>query len=86
MATEDSVLLEWTYQMNGSSPRTGLDIEIRRNNTLERTVAIAASSTSTELTNLSPLRTYSVTAYVESSVGRSRPSFSNVSTLSLRKY
>ncbi len=81
--TTDTVVINWTYQMNGSSPRTGVDIEIRRNGTIERTDMISSAATTATLSNLLPLTTYSITAFVVTDVGRSRPSQISASTLSL---
>ena len=86
LVTVYSVQLEWTYQMNGSSPRTGVEIEVRRNDSLERTVMIGPESIIGTISSLLPLTTYSFTVFVVTDVGRSRPSSINASmSLSLSK-
>ena len=77
LVTVYSVQLEWAYQMNGSSPRTGVEIEVRRNDSLERTVMIGPESTTGTISSLHPLTTYSFTVFVVTDVGRSRPSSIN---------
>ena len=89
LVTAYSVQLEWAYQMNGSSPRTGVEIEVRRNDFLERTVMIGPESTSGTISSLLPLTTYSFTVFVVTDVGRSRPSSINASmslSLSMQNY
>ena len=81
--TISTVSLEWAYQMNGSSPRTGAEIEVRRNDSVERTIMIGPESTTEIISSLLPLTTYSFTVFVVTDVGRSRPSSINASTLSL---
>ena len=62
-----------------------MDIEIRRNDDLERTDMVQAQFTTVHITSLLPLNTYSFTIFVVSDIGRSRPSMINGSTLSLSK-
>ncbi len=69
--------------MNGSSPIIGVYIEIRLNEVLINNVTEDASRTTSILTSLMPLTTYSLTIYVVSTVGRSLPSTINSSTSSL---
>ena len=69
--------------MNGSSPRTGIEIEVRRNSMLETTVTVGPQYTATTVEGLLPLSTYNFSAYVVSNIGRSRPSSLLASTLSL---
>ena len=84
LVTINSVQLEWTYQMNGSSPRTGVEIEVGKNDSLERTVMMGPEFTTETISSLPPLTTYSFTVFVVTDVGRSRPSSINASmTLSL---
>ncbi len=71
--------------MNGSSLITGVYIEIRLNEVLINNVTEDASRTTSILTSLMPLTTYSLTIYVVSTVGRSLPSTINSSTVSLSK-
>ena len=81
----DAISITWVYQMNGSSPRTGAEVEVRRANMLERVVAIAPNEISTEILPLLPLITYDFTFYVVTDVGRSRPYSMNFTTISLSK-
>jgi len=81
--TTYSIVLVWTFQMNGSEPRIRTEIEIRRNGSLERTDMIAPQFSGAELSSLLPLSLYNFTVYVVSDVGRSRPSVVSASTLSL---
>ena len=81
--TTTTISLEWIYQNNGSSPRIRVDIEIRRNDVLERTDIVQAQFATGLITSLLPLTTYSFTIFVVSDIGRSRPSMINGSTLSL---
>ena len=81
--TTTTISLEWTYQNNGSSPRIRVDIEIRRNDVLERTDIVQDQFAKGLITSLLPLTTYSFTIFVVSDIGRSRPSMINGSTLSL---
>ena len=83
LATHNTIYLEWTYQLNGSSPRTGVEIEIRRIGVLERTVIIGPEPNTTNISSLPPLATYNFTLFVVSNVGKSRPSSIIASTLSL---
>ena len=62
-----------------------MDIEIRRNGSLERTDRIGPEENSAELILLLPLTTYTFTVYVVTNLGRSRPSSINATTLSLSK-
>ena len=62
-----------------------MDIEIRRNDDLERTDIVQAQFTTVLITYLLPLNTYSFTIFVVSDIGRSRLSMINGSTLSLSK-
>jgi len=69
--------------MNGSSPRSGFEIEIRANGILEQTINISPDLTAAQLTNLLPLMSYNIMTFVVSDVGRSRQSSINGTTLSL---
>lgn len=69
--------------MNGSSPRTGAEIEVGKNNSRERTVMIEPEDNTATISSLLPLTMYSFTIFVVTDVGRSRPSSINASTLSL---
>ena len=81
--TFEAIYIEWMYQMNGSSPRTGVEIEVRRNDTLEKTIMIGPAQATATISTLLSLSTYDITVFVVSDVGRSRPSSINASTLSL---
>ena len=73
--------------MNGSSPRTGVDIEIRTSeDILVRTDTISPHLTTAEISSLLPLASYNFIAFVISNVGRSRPSSIIGSTLSLSMF
>ena len=85
--TINIIFLQWTFQMNGSSPRTRVDIEIRTNDDiLLRTDAISPHLTTAAISSLLPLTSYNFIAFVISNVGRSRPSSINGSTLSLSMF
>ena len=71
--------------MNGSSPRNGVHIEIKRENISIYNISEEASQTSTTIISLAPFTTYSISVYVMSLLGRSLPSTINASTLSLSK-
>ena len=60
-----------------------MDIEIRRNDDLERTDIVQAQFITVLITSLVPLTTYSFRIFVVSDIGRSKPSMINDSTLSL---
>ncbi len=81
--TTDSVLLQWTYQSNGSSPRTSVGIEVRRSGTLQRTEMVGSQFTTAEISSLLPLTMYNFSIFVVSSIGRSNPSSVSDQTLSL---
>ncbi len=83
-ATINTISLEWVFQMNGSSPRSGVAVEIRRNGGLERTDMFSPEIFTATVSNLLPLTMYDFHTFVVSSVGRSRLSAVNSSTLSLR--
>lgn len=83
--TTRSVSLHWMFQMNGSSPRTGVDIEIRRYDSVENTVMTGPSQTMSDIYYLQPLTTYNFTIYVITAVGRSLPTAAEISTYSLRE-
>ncbi len=82
--TESSLSLDWTYQSDGSSPRTGVEIEVRKSGVLVRnTTEEAADLGAITISSLLPLTSYSITMYVVSDVGRSQPSTIITNTLSL---
>ena len=83
MTTISTISLSWMYQMNGSSPRIGVDIEIRRSDILMNTVTEETSQAI--LSSLLPLTTYNITVYVVTLVGRSQPATTDANTLSLSK-
>jgi len=83
MITVNSIVISWRFQMNGSSPRNGVDIEIWSANILLYNVTEEVSQVASALLSLSPLTMYRISVYVVSSVGRSRPSCINASTLSI---
>ena len=85
MTSIDTISISWRFQMNGSSPRSGVDIEISNGGISVYNVTQEASQVASALMSLSPLRTYSILVYVVSAVGRSRSSSVNASTLSLSK-
>ena len=60
-----------------------MDIEIRRNNVLEKTNIVQPHFSAAVISSLLPLTTYSISILTVSEVGRSRPSVINGSTLSL---
>ena len=72
--------------MNGSSPRTGVDIEIRIKDVLERTDNIIPPQLSTTvISSLLPITDYSIGVFVVSNVGRSKPFIINATTSFLGK-
>ncbi len=83
--TESSLSLDWTYQSGGYSPRTGVEIEVRKSGVLVRnTTEEAADLGAITISSLLPLTSYSITMYVVRDVGRSQPSTTiNTNTLSL---
>ena len=83
--TESSLSLDWTYQSDRSSPRTGVEVEVRKSGVLVRnTTEEAADLGAITISSLLPLTSYSITIYVVSDVGRSQPSTTiNTNTLSL---
>ena len=83
MTSIDTISISWRFQMNGSSPRSGVDIEISNEGISVYNVTQEASLVASALMSLPPLRTYSILVYVVSAVGRSRSSSVNASTLSL---
>ena len=85
MVTMNTVSVRWRFQMNGTSPRNRVDIEIKKEDISVHTVTEEASAVASTILSLSPLTLYSISVYVVSSVGRSRPSSINASTLSLSK-
>ena len=79
----NEISIAWEYQMNGSSPRTGAEVEIRKGHVIKRTIIVGPEEEATNIASLNPLTLYIITVYVVTSVGRSRPSSTEISTLSL---
>ena len=85
LITISTISISWAYQMNGSSPRNRVNIEIRRDEILVNSVTEAPSRTMSMVSSLSPLTAYNITIYVVTDVGRSQPATVHASTLSLSK-
>ena len=85
MITINTISISWIFQLNGSSPRNRVGIEVRNEGVSVYNVTEEAFEVASTLFSLSPLRTYIISVYVVSSVGRSRPSSIEASTLSLSK-
>ena len=83
VSSVNTISLEWTYQGNGSSPRIGVVLEIRQDGSILRMEAIGSEFTTSLISNLLPLSTYSFTLFVVNGIGRSMPSYITASTISL---
>ncbi len=82
--TESSLSLDWTYQSDRSSPRTGVEIEVRKSGVLVRNTTEEAADVGTiTISSLLPLTSYRIIMHVVSDVGRSQPSTIITNTLSL---
>jgi len=64
MITINSILISWSFQMNGSSPRNGVNIELRSNAVLVYNFTEDASEVASILMHLSPLTMYTISVYV----------------------
>jgi len=82
----DKVTLKWMFQMNGSSPRIGSEVEVRKGSILETTLSVGANEQNFTVLYLYPLSFYQITFFSVTSVGRSQPSSINITTISLSKY
>ena len=82
--TTVAISIIWIFQMNGTYPRTEVNIEIWHRRILINTVVEEPSRTFSMLTGLQPLKMYTITVYALSRLGRSLPSTINASTLSIR--
>ena len=84
-STISEIFVMWTYQMNGTEPRIGAEIEVYKEQVLIRNFTVGAAYESTIISLLNPLTRYIVTIYAISTIGRSLPSSIEYSTLSLSK-
>ena len=83
--SDTTASLQWIYQSSGSSPRTGVEVEIWRDGGRVTNRTLRPNEIATSLSSLQPLTHYTFTVYVVTAVGRSEPVSVNVSTLSLSK-
>lgn len=81
-STSVTISLHWTYQSSGSSPRTGVEVEITRGGATVPGVMVGGGATSLTLSSLPPLTAHTLTVFVVSAVGRSAAATVQVSTLS----
>ena len=79
----NEISIMWQYQMNGSSPRIGADVEVRKGIHLVTTIPVVASQNNLTISSILPLTIYEVTVFSVTTVGRSRPSSISVTTISL---
>ena len=73
ISTFTTVKINWKFQLNGSSPRIGVKVEIRSKKKIN-SMTVNPGKTSAFFDSLSPLTIYSINVYVVSDVGNSLPS------------
>jgi len=78
-----SVWFEWILQESGSTPPTAVEIAVRSHNSSKvRIQTIRSNETGAVVSSLDPLTKYNFTFYVISTIGKSHPVTTEVSTLS----
>ena len=82
--SDTSISLTWSFRSDWQ--RDSILLQLTRSGVLEDSMMLGGDMTSTTFSSLSPLTNYTITVYVEDSVGRSEPVTSLTSTLSLSKY